>query len=352
MSQRILLITKNYPPQIGWIEKYAYDLYTTLTKEWNDVKLIVAGPRSEFLLAQNKRNVFWKVLYISSELYRLFNFSLRAFFGGIWWCIIKKGDLLVWSIDGSIAWLGLLIKKITWTRTRVTLHGTDVLWNNPVYQTIVPKFWCMTDEIFVVSKAIEYEAKKRKVPWNRVFLCEHSVDTMYFPSPWTFDKDVFLQSYFVPNDKIILFSIGRFIELKWFDWFISEVLPMINCSSFHYVLAGFGPLEALYRKIIQEKSIQNITLIWPIRDEIEKARWYTVADHFVMPNIKSNKQIEWFGIVLLEAQYYKLPCIVSDIDGLWGRVIFWKDILLPPNCPSLWVQQINFISKTVNTLNK
>lgn len=36
---------------------------------------------------------------------------------------------------------------------------------------------------------------------------------------------------------------------------------MINCSSFHYVLAGFGPLEALYRKIIQEKSIQNITLI-------------------------------------------------------------------------------------------
>ena len=42
MPQKILLLTKNYPPQIGGIEKYSFDLYNQLVKEGNIVKLIVA----------------------------------------------------------------------------------------------------------------------------------------------------------------------------------------------------------------------------------------------------------------------------------------------------------------------
>jgi hypothetical protein len=33
MSQKILLLTKNYPPQIGGIEKYSLDLYDKLIRE-------------------------------------------------------------------------------------------------------------------------------------------------------------------------------------------------------------------------------------------------------------------------------------------------------------------------------
>lgn len=34
VKQAILILTKNYPPQIGGIEKYAFDLHNRLVSEW------------------------------------------------------------------------------------------------------------------------------------------------------------------------------------------------------------------------------------------------------------------------------------------------------------------------------
>ena len=42
MTKNILLLTKNYPPQIGGMEKYSFDLYNRLVAEGNTVKLIAA----------------------------------------------------------------------------------------------------------------------------------------------------------------------------------------------------------------------------------------------------------------------------------------------------------------------
>lgn len=356
MSQNILILTKNYPPQVGGMEKYAFDLQGQLKEKWNNIQLISAWPRNEWLLRNSgiiESNMhtnfllkivekvcqyFWKICYLMSEFFRLFFFVIRAVVLGFFWGIKVRNNNLIWSIDGSIAWLWIFIAKIAQTKTRVTLHGTDVVWNNNIYQKIMPKFWRMTDEIFVISKVIEHEAKKRKIPWNKIFLREHSLITIHLPSPWIFNKDVFLQSYCVPKDKIILFSIGRFIELKWFHWFISEVLPKIE-GPFHYVLAGFGPLESLYKKIIKEKSIQNITLIWPIKDDVEKARWYTVADYFIMPNIAQG-WLEWFGIVLLESQFYGKKSIVSS--SVWSAPDeWWNNFILKSGNSNQWIDFIN-----------
>lgn len=357
MPQKILLLTKNYPPQIGGIEKYAFDLYSQLKEEWNNIRLIAAWPRNEWLLGKGGITesrkyhnflpkivtrflwYFWKICYLMSELFRLSSFATRAVFLWILWWIKAKNNGLIWSIDGSIAWLWVFIAKIVQIKTRVTLHGTDVVWNNNIYQKIMPKFWRMTDEIFVVSKVIEHEARKRKIPWNKIFLREHSLNTMHFPSPWIFDKDVFLQSYSIPNDKIILFSLGRFIPLKGFHWFLDQIMPSLD-SKFHYVLWGLWSMECQYQSIIRKKWFKNVSIIWPIREPVEKARWFCSSEYFVMPNILTGG-VEWFGIVLLEAHFYGVKCIISD--AVSTKIQEW-DIVLAAENKKEWIKYLNSVS--------
>ena len=94
-----------------------------------------------------------------------------------------------------------------------------------------------------------------------------------------------------PENKIILFSIGRWVERKGFHWFLEHVMSDLNPDKFHYILAGFGPYEGVYRKIIDELSIQNVTLLGKV-DDIFKARLFCCSNYFVMPNISVHGDIE------------------------------------------------------------
>ncbi len=188
MSQKILLLTKNYPPQIGGIEKYSHDLYHTLLEGGYEVKIIVAAPRSEYLLSQSCSHLFWKILYNFSEFLRLTFFLTKCLSRGLYY--VQKSDI-VWSLDGSIAGVGYLLAKTnTLFRcakshciSRVTLHGTDVVWPNKIYQSIIPWFWRHTDEVVAVSDGIKQEAIKRGVRSEKITIHQHSLTTLTFSSP-------------------------------------------------------------------------------------------------------------------------------------------------------------------------
>ena len=347
MSWRILLLTKNYPPQIWGIEKYAYDLYNKLVQEWNDIKIITAGPRSEFLLANKQWNIFWSILYIFYEIFRLFSFWLKAFFGGLWWCLMKKGDLLVWSIDWSIAWLGVIIARSSFLIIghkkniflRATGHGRDIAFNHYLYQKIL-HFWLVnTDDIFVVSQDIKKLVVSLWIDERKIEVKEHSLETISLSKISNFDRTEFLWTYKILPNKVLLFSIGRFVEKKWFHWFIAEVLPYLD-NRFHYILAGSGPLEDYIRRIVRDKNLHNITLVWPIVDSVEKGKLYSSVDYFLMPNISVKWDYEGYGIVLLESQFYNLKSIVANTDGINTRVTD-HDVILPSGIATTWVEYLN-----------
>lgn len=67
---------------------------------------------------------------------------------------------------------------------------------------------------------------------------------------------------------------------------------------------------------MESNSINNYTFLWPITEEWEKAKFYSSADYFIMPNIPINNDVEWFWIVLLESNFYNLPIICSDSDNI------------------------------------
>ncbi len=319
MPQKVLLLTKNYPPQIGGIEKYSYDLYYKLVQNWNQVKIIAAWPRNEWILAKTWTGsslirISWKLCYIISELWRFSFFATRCLTIGLFYSYISG---IVWSLDGSIAPLGFFLGKMTNTKTRVTIHGTDIVWNRMFYQALVPIIIAKMDEVYVVSENTRQECLRRWIPVSRITLVPHTPDTITFTNPGEFDKNIFLKSLWIEKlgAKIILFSIGRWIERKWFHWFLENVMPALDPEKFHYILAGFGPYESVYKKIILDKWLHNVFILWKVDNPTEKAKLYTVANVFIMPNIFTEGNIEGYPLVLMEAKYYWLRTCIGHVQG-------------------------------------
>lgn len=331
MKQRILILTKNYPPQIWGLEKYSYDLYNKLISDKIIVKIIKASPRNEYLLGKKNLSFFYHFFYLFSELYRLSIFAFKALF--FWFWYVPKSDL-IWSMDGSISWLGLFLGKIFMVKTRVTVHGTDIVWDNIFYQKIIiPLIW-KNDEIFAGSENARQECLKRNFLYKKITVDGYSHANFKFLEPSSFDSNIFLESLWISNPahKIILFSIGRWIERKWFHFFLENVVPFLNPEKFHYILAGFGPYEVIYQSIIQSKKLNNVTLLWKIDDPLQKAKIYKSSDIFIMPNLEIQGSIEGFPVVLLEARFYWLKKFIGYVQGadtdectnfLWNDWNFW-----------------------------
>lgn len=347
MPQKILLLTKNYPPQIGGIEKYSFDLYNQLVKEGNIVKLIVAWPRNEFLLTKkwtdsSPMQLLWKLCYIFSEFYRLGWFALRCMTIG--WYHSYLSDI-VWSLDGSISFISFFLGEMTGVKTRITVHGTDIVWDRKIYQSVIPKIIAKMDEIYVISENSRLECFKRWIPASKITLVTHTLDTITFTDPGEFDIGVFLKNLWIENsgDKIILFSIGRWIERKWFHWFLQRVMSVIDSQKFYYILAWFWSFEWVYRKIINQHNLNNVSIVGKV-DELTKAKLFISSDYFVMPNLHIQNDLEGFGLVLLEAQFYWLDIISNNIDGLWSRLSD-KDYLISNNRPDTWINLLQELYK-------
>jgi glycosyltransferase involved in cell wall biosynthesis len=107
--------------------------------------------------------------------------------------------------------------------------------------------------------------------------------------------------------------VGRMVFPKGVDLLIRA----FHRASRHYhnlrlILVGEGPELRQYRSLIKNLGIESkATITGHISDD---ALWYyySIADLFVYPSIAG---FEAFGITLLEAMRYHIPCLVPDTGG-------------------------------------
>lgn len=332
MAERILLITKNYPPQIGGIERYSQDLYLKLQKQGNTVYLIKAIPRRDSLLS--KRFLGSDFLYLLHELFRLSLFLFHSVFFGFYYSF--KSDV-IWTLDGSISFIWYFLNILPHARTRVTFHAKDVIWGNAIYQLIMPFFWSRMNEVICVSDWIKLEAIKRGVSITRIQVQENSVSNFSFSEPGNFEESNFLAHYWIPENKVFLFSIWRFVEKKGYHWFLSDVFSHLDKNKYFYVLVWAWPLYLKYLDIVRKKKIANVLILDSITDSVEKARFFTLANYLIVPNVPVEWDREGSPVVMAEAFHYKLKVIASNVDWLAEQSINRETVFLPPCSPREWI---------------
>lgn len=121
----------------------------------------------------------------------------------------------------------------------------------------------------------------------------------------------------IPERCPIILSLGRFIELKGFNYLI-DAMGLLDCEPEPYlIIGGRGHLEEKLRRQVQDNGLINkVKFAGNIPfDNIHQ--YHAAADLFILPSVvDQDGNTEGLGVVLLEALACGTPCIASNVGGI------------------------------------
>lgn len=295
----LLFITRNYPPTLGGLEKYSFDLYTNLKTVLPDVSLIANR--------NHLKSLPW--FFVRTLIYLLF--KARHFTN-------------IHLADGS---LSILIPYIKLTAPKanisISIHGLDITYKNYLYQLIIPRLIRLANAIVCVSNNTMQECCKRGVPQEKCRVITNGID--FHDS--NFEKiNLSEVEKLLPvrlSGKRILFSIGRLVKRKGIVWFIEHVMTKLDKQSI-YVIAGSGRERQSIIDAVESCNLANQVFLLGNVSEEQKIILFRSADFFIMPNIRVENDIEGFGLTVLEAGKYGVTVLASAIEGLLDSVLHNK----------------------------
>jgi len=299
MKSKILFISRSYPPRLGGLEAYCFNLIERFQKDFSVHKIT---------LSKSKVHLLWFIPYsFFKALYLVQRFRIGA----------------VHVCDGLMATVGLMLKLIASVKVTGTIHGLDITYNNRFYQWVIRRCVSRLDQVICVSRSTMQECGDRGIPAEKCLVIPNGIS----PGEAYVEKS---KSELRPllekqlghglENKKLLVSVGRLVKRKGVLWFVENVMPRLD-SEFFYIVAGNGPeYPAVCNAIKRLKLEDQILMTGRVTDETRNLL-YNAADIFIMPNITVPGDVEGFGIVIIEAGSCGLPVVASDIQGIRDALI-------------------------------
>jgi len=299
MQQKILFISRNYPPKTGGLENYSYSLIKEFEKSHDVYKLV---------LSHSNLHLIWFLPFC----------LLRAIY-----LILHHSIDYVHLCDGVLAPIGWMVKMLTGAKVSISIHGLDITFSNRLYQAVVPPCAGRLENIICVSRSTRAECLARGISEGRCRVIPNGVTPEEFDTPCddgSLNEMLSQRLGISLEDQKILVTVGRLIPRKGVEWFVGDVMPRLK-QNFIYLIVGEGPQKAAIEQTIRKHSLeQRVFLVGSVPNDLRNMI-LKAADIFVMPNIRIPGDMEGFGIVALEAGSTGLPVVASAIQGIRDAVI-------------------------------
>jgi glycosyltransferase involved in cell wall biosynthesis len=128
------------------------------------------------------------------------------------------------------------------------------------------------------------------------------------------DKKAYKKSIGIPENSVVLLSVGEMIERKNHEVII-RALGKLKRDDIYYVICGKGPLKELLEQL--SKSLGVHTVFLGFRKDIPEL--CNTADISAFPS-----RIEGLGLAGIEAMAAGVPLISSNVHGILDYVIDGK----------------------------
>jgi len=296
--RRVLFIARRFPPSVGGMERFAYDLNKALNRK-TILKSITWGGPNRWL------PVVFPLFFIKAFFTLLFNRNV---------CVIHVQD----AVQAPMGWL---LSKIFQLPYVIVAHGLDITYEKFLYQKITLPFVRKADAVISISTATEKEVLARGLDNKKSYVITPGSGDDYIKP--VANKSKLGEAVGIDiKGKVLLLTTGRLVKRKGVAWFVDNVMPDLlkKHPKVVYFVVGEGDdrLE-IEKKIKLNKLEDHVIMLGRVSDDF-RSLFYQSSDIFIMPNILVPGDMEGFGIVAHEAALAKLPVIASGIEGIIDAV--------------------------------
>lgn len=308
---RLLFVSHSFPPphrplaNLGGMQRVATELYAAL------------GRLPDVDLGGELLHTSWRWTHA----------RMPIFLPRVWRRLVREAkrghiDAILFSsmVTATMAVPARRALREAGIRTAAIAHGLDVTTPfGPYQRQIVPAVFDAVDLLLPVSRATGEACLQRGLDPQKLRVVPNGIDVTRFDAPP--DRPAARRELLaafgasLPDEALLLCSVGRHVPRKGFAWFASEVMPRLP-QTVHWWLAGEGPETEAVRTAIARHGLESrIRLLGRVSDE-DLGRLYRGADLFVMPNRPVAGDLEGFGVVMLEAGLAGLPTVGAGIEGI------------------------------------
>ncbi|MEQ5635304.1 glycosyltransferase family 4 protein [Providencia manganoxydans] len=325
-NKKSILITSNaYYPNVGGIENSLYHLAHVFNQKGYNVDIVISNIDNSF--PKNKLAPSEKIDDINIHRYNvvyklpffLKPFSVFLSFISLYKTLKKVKKISAPEITISRFHTTTIFSKLVGLKKIIYLVPGVVKYQNHPNKlsnkhglSKVKQYISYYYHVYLQSKAFQYADKlavfsqnmKTQVlecisPKKDILLVKPGVDLKKFYPISDNKKFTLRKKNLIPEDKIILLGIGRFVKAKGFIY-ILEALKYLD--NYHLVLVGSGEEEYTYKKFIEDNKLQEkVTFTGAQQNPVE---YYQLSDFFIMSSI-----YEPLGQTILEALSCSLPIV-------------------------------------------
>jgi glycosyltransferase involved in cell wall biosynthesis len=332
-KEKILVVSRTFYPKEGGIEEYVYNRCLQDPEQVIVLSAGLSGDRAfdeaqafpvyrwwvpQWLYGVGVKALIRQVLYIVSSII----YSLKLYRQ-------YRYRSIEWGHGYDFPAL-LILTYLLPIPCVMYLHGNDLLCplKNPFYKLLFQ--WTLNRVDYVICNS-----SYTQDCLISQFYCDQKT-TVINPSirPDKFGPAVHLnnqiklrktirQYYQIPENAIVLLSVGRLVKRKGFDRVISH-LPFLleNNVNVHYLICGRGPMETELRSQTDSLGLSDRVHFVGYVPDSELGSYYSASDLFILLTFfsQSEASIEGFGIVYLEAAYFGKPILATRVGGVVDAV--------------------------------
>lgn len=319
----MILVTNDFPPKVGGIQNYLYELWSRLPITNTRVITTKYSGAKEFDSKQDFNiERYSKILWPTPKLVHYINTTIKE----------VKSDVVF--IDPLLP-TGLITSRIKNVSKILIIHGAEVTVPGRIYPSRALIRHIMTDCDLVVSAGNYAASQLVRATGKPIDLVRipPGVDTKTFIPPTTTHRENARQKLCTklgiePTSRILM-SASRLVPRKGFDVAISALAELE--TDIHLVVVGTGRDKKRLSLLAKKKNVSDRVHFLGRVSFADLIETYHASDLFIMlcRDRWKSLEAEGFGIVFLEAQACGLPVIVgrsggspeSLLDGKSGYVV-------------------------------
>jgi len=331
---KVLYITRKYPPSIGGMQTQSYFFHEALSRK-SSVLLISWGYSQLFM-------PFFLVYASMKSILQLISGKID---------IIQLGDIV-------LSPLGVLLKLLFNKPVLAVSHGRDSAYQGVFYNYFILGSANRLNKVICVSNYLKQRLHLRGLCNKRLEVIPNGIsvsesDELGIDREHAISEIEATYGITLKEKKIVL-SVLRLVAKKGIKEFIEGIFLKISndIEDVTFLIVGDGPEKKAIEQVICKHGLEDkVHLIGPVR---HKSRIYeelfSVADVFVMPNVRVEGDAEGFGVVVLESSIRRLPVVAYDVDGI-GEAVHNNEngMLIDEGNEALFIEKLLYFLKNNDT---